>query len=459
MREEQVMKKLVKSFLVCMMTLTVLLSAYTGTSFADGQSVPTEIQDHLNSVAGSGYTLAGYAELPDQGWAFAVLQGTEGHNLLYIYRKQNGSWNKWLRTDRVVFQGEKELSISVSEVGAEHDFLTEYHPVAEPVVDIYQANAAADDPEKEYLERHIQFALVRNEWLLTYWEDFQANCAVRVKENELLYYQSWLGDYEKQGVVRGTIQRDIRYASIANIPHSLEYARMKVTTAPEIPAGTLIAENIKFTGGKKYDVYSGPGEDYLRGGNGKAAVSTNDWIQVFGRENGWIMIQYDITSDHMRIGWIREDALPKDTSVSDLRFENQIAHTAVQCTMTDDPLFSMTAVASIPADAEVKRLAVMGSWTYAEYYTGTQSVRGFIRSDKLTVFTEEQIGSLAQSALLASGPVAEGKAVTADTLKNWRVSCSYDATSGRWSVRFDSGRDYGYSVIVEDKSGMAWLAE
>ena len=171
------------------------------------------------------------------------------------------------------------------------------------------------------------------------------------------------------------------------------------------------------------------------------------------------MIQYDITSDHMRIGWIREDALPKKTSVSDLSFGNHKARTAVQCTITDDPLFSMTAIANISADAEVRWLATMGSWTYVEYNTGTQSIRGFIRSDNLTSLTEEQVRSLAQSALLATGPIAEGKAVTADTLKSYRISCSYDAASGKWSVRFDSGRDYGYTVIVEDKSGMAWLAE
>jgi len=67
-------------------------------------------------------------------------------------------------------------------------------------------------------------------------------------------------------------------------------------------------------------------------------------------------------------------------------------------------------------------------------------------------------GHGAAAALLATGPIAEEKAVTAETLKSYHISCSYDAASGRWSVRFDSGRDYGYSVIVEDKSGMAWLA-
>jgi hypothetical protein len=104
--------------------------------------------------------------------------------------------------------------------------------------------------------------------------------------------------------VSGIIENDLRYFSLSAFPKSPDKARETLSTPPEIPEGELEAENIKLTGGKKYSVYSGPSENYLRGGNGKAAVSTNDWIQVFGKENGWILIQYDISSDHMRFGYI-----------------------------------------------------------------------------------------------------------------------------------------------------------
>jgi hypothetical protein len=42
----------------------------------------------------------------------------------------------------------------------------------------------------------------------------------------------------------------------------------------------------------------GTGEEYGEQ-EGKASVSTNDWIQGFWTENGWIMIQYAISRDHM----------------------------------------------------------------------------------------------------------------------------------------------------------------
>lgn len=245
--------------------------------------------------------------------------------------------------------------------------------------------------------------------------------------------------------------------SFRSLPKSYQEAKATFSDPPEIPGGTLTAERIKFASNQKYAVYTGPSENYLRGGNGKASVSTNDWIQVFGKENGWIMIQYDITSDHMRIGWIREDALPRKTTVSSLSFGNHKAYTTVQCAITDDPLFSQTTIMNVPANSEVRWLATMGSWTYMEYETGAGPVRGFIRSDYLTRLTDEQAKSLAQSALLSTGPIAEREAVTAETLKSFRISCGYDTASGQWSVHFDSGRGYDYSVIVEDKSGMAWL--
>jgi len=315
-----------------------------------------------------------------------------------------------------------------------------------------------DPNHEEYWMQGINVHVINCQFQVVSWFDrSKATTTEAYIRNGKIVFYDWDAD-KKLGDVNLYTSFGLN-TSFSSLPKSYKEAKATFSDPPAIPGGTLTAERIKFSSNKKYAVYSGPGENYLRGGNGKASVSTNDWIQVFGKENGWIMIQYDITSDHMRIGWIREDALPKKTSVSDLSFGNHKARTAVQCTITDDPLFSMTAIANISADAEVRWLATMGSWTYVEYNTGTQSIRGFIRSDNLTSLTEEQVRSLAQSALLATGPIAEGKAMTADTLKSYRISCSYDAASRQWSVRFDSGRDYGYTVIVEDKSGMAWLAE
>ena len=199
-------------------------------------------------------------------------------------------------------------------------------------------------------------------------------------------YKGWLTN-DRKTFIEGRVQRDLRYFSCSSFPTDLNALKNSLSNPPEIPVGTLSAEEIKFTGGKKYSVYSGPGENYMRSGNGKAAVSTNDWIQVFGKENSWIMIQYDITSDHMRIGWIQDDALPKKANVSVLQFNNTSAWTTKVVNVTDDPLYSQSSLISLPEGCLVTWLASMGDWAYIESTTGDY-LRGFVPVNSLRINQE-----------------------------------------------------------------------
>ena len=191
----------------------------------------------------------------------------------------------------------------------------------------------------------------------------------------------------KKRTVPGITASAFDQFSISTFPMTEEKARETLSLPPEIPTGAgndnlPDPQRIRFTANKKYAVYSGPGEQYLRSANGKASLSTNDWVQVFGRENGWIMVQYDITSDHMRIGWIREKALPKKASVDDLEFANRGAVVLSDAVMTDDPLFSQSALCTIPAGTPVLYLAAMGDWAYVES-SADKPARGFVLISEL----------------------------------------------------------------------------
>lgn len=87
---------------------------------------------------------------------------------------------------------------------------------------------------------------------------------------------------------------------------------------PSIPAGTLSASLVSFTSNQTYPVYSAPDSKSVRGAKDRARVSTNGWIQVFGSESDWILVQYDITDTHNRIGYIYKNALPADVTVPEL---------------------------------------------------------------------------------------------------------------------------------------------
>ena len=165
---------------------------------------------------------------------------------------------------------------------------------------------------------------------------------------------------------------------------------------------------------------------------------------MFGRENGWIMIQYDITSDHMRIGWIQESALPKKANVSTVQFSQAKVRTKVSCNMTDDPLFSAAAIAAIPANTEVTRLATMGAWTYVEW-TDAKPMRGFVQSSSLTNLSVDDVKAIAARTLLASGFDAGEQAVS--------YSCQYDAETARWSAVAYVQHEYRAVVWVDDATG------
>lgn len=141
-------------------------------------------------------------------------------------------------------------------------------------------------------------------------------------------------------------------------------------SAPDIPQGTLNAEVTPFTPGQTYAVYSAPDSRSIRGAKGRARVSTNGWIQVFGAEGDWLLVQYAITPEHCRIGYIDRNALPQDVVVPALTLEAVPAIVSYDVSVTDDPLMSQTPLTRLTENTSVTALASMGDWTYIEAGTG-----------------------------------------------------------------------------------------
>lgn len=154
-------------------------------------------------------------------------------------------------------------------------------------------------------------------------------------------------------------------------------------SAPDIPQGTLNAEVTPFTPGQTYAVYSAPDSRSIRGAKGRARVSTNGWIQVFGAEGDWLLVQYAITPEHCRIGYIDKNALPQDAAVPALALEAVPAIVSYDVSVTDDPLMSQTPLTRLTENTSVTALASMGDWTYIEAGTGKSRFRGFVPTECL----------------------------------------------------------------------------
>ena len=425
-----------------MFLLIIALLISTITCGIAVSSLSSDLQTAWNSSGYQEWEIMDNLELA--GEAFISARKGQTNRLIHATKNDNGEWKINWSTESALPQGEESITLTdrggTTYAGIKLGTAFSYRP--------YRSGCY------EYLyQKH------NNTWLLEeiIYIDTDGTLLDTYRiTDEGVTYKGWLTN-DRKTFIEGRVQRDLRYFSCSGFPTDLNALRNSLSNPPKIPTGALDAEEIKFSGGKKYSVFSGPGEHYMRGGNGKAAVSTNDWIQVFGKENGWIMIQYDITSDHMRIGWINESALPKNANVKELELGDYKTYTTVQCDMTDDPLFTNTSVTTIQAGTELIWLSTMGSWTYVEWGGISQPVRGFIQTSCLTKMTEIQVKAAAIDVLLATDPITEEQPVTREMLESYSISFDFDPLMNQWTIGFDSGRDYRFTVVVNDQTGEGWI--
>ena len=213
--------------------------------------------------------------------------------------------------------------------------------------------------------------------------------------------------------------------------------------APEIPVGTLSAEVFGFDGGQMYAVYSAPDVKSIRGASGKAKVSTNDWVQVFGRDGNFLMVQYDVKDSFYRIGYISDKAIPMGMTVPELSLTNTAAMTREAVNVTDDPLGGQGTLVELPADSMVTRLGTMGDWSYIEGSKDDKVFRGFVPSSALSDSTVVLSLDEAMRVLEGSWNVYAGDAGNTDHLQfnsdktiYGRFSADTTEWSGQWSLAY-----------------------
>ncbi|MCR4887218.1 MAG: hypothetical protein K5919_09925 [Clostridiales bacterium] len=371
------MKRLISILLTALLLLACVPALAEGASLPKDSEdfIPHEVRQFFADSQFNGWQVkAGasrYFENTAGGTYFFTVAQKDGHNVLYGFEEKNGKFNYWLKTDNAIPQGDGFFL--VDQLYGEHYMVWFDDPVY--IGDTLSILFTRADNE-EQADSGVWFEVNKNgQWNLT-WAFFDY-CwdGAKVGSDAVTYY---LDEGSKVNTVNGVTERNLRYFSWDAFPKTMKDAKEALSVPPAIPTGELAAQRIKFEGGQKFPVYSGPGPQYERAAGGRAAVSTNDWIQVFGSENGYILIQYDITSSQMRFGWIEQSALPRGASVSPLRFEYSDASLAAASFLTDDPLNSQTRVRILNPGQAVKWLAVMGQWAYVEITDQGLPVRGFV---------------------------------------------------------------------------------
>lgn len=372
---------------VCTLLMTLMASVCVAGTYSPyfATEPPQEVLEHIQS-RWADYELEDYCEVQGTSkgdYGFALLH-KQNERILVGYHRVNGEMKYWLKNAGAVPQGKEEAWFDVGTAGwiDETDWIGNF--TGKQVYDDGLCFSVTQlDESGESYEKMVVYRWENGMFRLSSYHKTEGS-GIRVSDDKLDFID-W-SNVVYRGAVQGAVQRDIRYVSFNALPTWIDDAKAKLTVAPNLKDGAFTAQKVKFTGGQKYPVYTGPGEDYVRSGNGKGLVSTNGWIEVYGQKDGYILIQYSIDSSHYRFGWIDRNAMPKGTSVPAMDFAGISADTLSEITqdtfLTDDPLFSQNKLCSLKAGQTVSWLAVLNDdWAYVLVNVNGKMMCGFVRTD------------------------------------------------------------------------------
>lgn len=372
---------------VCVLMMTLIASVCVAGTYSPyfATEPPREVREHVAS-RWPDYEFEDYCEVRGTSkgdYGFALVH-RKNERILVGYHKADGEMKYWLKNAGAVPQGKEEAWFDVGTAGwiDETDWIGNF--TGRQVYDDGLCFSVTQlDESGESYEKMVVYRWENGMFRLSSYHKTEGS-GIRVSDDKLDFID-W-SNCVYRGAVQGTVQRDIRYVSFNALPTWIDDAKAKLTVAPNLKDGAFTAQKVKFTGGQKYPVYTGPGEDYVRSGNGKGLVSTNGWIEVYGQKDGYILIQYSIDSSHYRFGWIDRNALPEGTSVPAMDFAGISADTLSEITqdtfLTDDPLFSQNKLCSLKAGQTVSWLAVLNDdWAYVLVNVNGKMMCGFVRTD------------------------------------------------------------------------------
>ena len=372
---------------VCTLLMTLMASVCVAGTYSPyfATEPPREVREHVAS-RWPDYEFEDYCEVrgTSKGDYGVALLHKQSERILVGYHRVNGEMKYWLKNAGAVPQGKEEAWFDVGTAGwiDETDWIGNF--TGRQVYDDGLCFSVTQlDASGESYEKMVVYRWENGMFRLSSYHKTEGR-GIRVSEDKLDFID-W-SNVVYRGAVQGAVQRDIRYVSFNALPTWIDDAKAKLTVAPNLKDGAFTAQKVKFTGGQKYPVYTGPGEDYVRSGNGKGLVSTNGWIEVYGQKDGYILIQYSIDSSHYRFGWIDRNALPEGTNVPAMDFAGISADTLSEITqdtfLTDDPLFSQNKLCGLKAGQTVSWLAVLNDdWAYVLVNVNGKMMCGFVRTD------------------------------------------------------------------------------
>lgn len=173
----------------------------------------------------------------------------------------------------------------------------------------------------------------------------------------------------------------------------VDTAIQKRNSPPEIPNTGLVdalpePTLIDFPKGQTLDVYSGPGMQYSYWKAGTNTASTDGWIQVFGQDNGWLLIQYPVEDGENKFGYVSTSILPPNAEIPTLRFSSRLGVVTKASHLTFTPLrYQYEEEPFLSSGTHITYLASLGAkWAYIETEAPDGApCRGFLRTEDLRI--------------------------------------------------------------------------
>ena len=364
-----------KKFLLMTMSCLLIFSLYAG-ALANEWGLTGGIYD----IVSDDDRYEGYSAVADDGnkqrWAgshvnHAVLQNRY-HALLITAYREEGRWKAESISTTAVFQPGQIPEGFPQYPTLEHrdgGFILSYGD--------QEVYTFLRDEDARYTLHRAEFK--QNEWY--------TNCVAEQPEG-MLFWQSGPGEiFVPVGdALWETSAITLEEFNIAQMPRSLAEVRninhvsaVLWSEEPSILAPVTTLEGTKK--GRTLPVYSAPDSSAFRAASGKAAVSLKDDVQVYGVENGWTLISYEVSPRTSRFGYIEGEYA--EGKALEWRCVALVA--AADTFLTDDPFVSQYAQVRIDKGMHLTGLAKCGEYyVYCEFTLDGKVYRGFVPLKDLT---------------------------------------------------------------------------
>lgn len=303
----------------------------------------------------------------------ALLGVTRGEDfILFVLERKDGAWYIQAANDALVTRGEISADTFCLYYEADGHF---------SIRQLF--------PDTGYIKSELYFHQAANgEWLLymASYHDKQANAYLFDQSDDGYSLKRWLGAFA--GLVKVYNPPDLSFSTVSlkDLGAFLTDTYAARNGPPDLPAASEAdALNACHTFEAETPlpetVYCGPGERYLPSGEGIAGeAALTGWMQVFGQEDGWALVQYPAEEERNRFGYIPVEGVDIGAEIPALSWAPQALVATIGLTITDDPLRGHAAVTVIPAGTQVTQLGTLGDyWSYVDTTDAEGTpVRGFV---------------------------------------------------------------------------------